>query len=148
MYMPIRVRTTHIGYHFKTEDYYVTMFVGFPCRTTCTSSCRTTAQTRESSTHVQYFAPSITQCRPNWRSGTNTWSSSSSAQCKPSPDFKRSQNHWGWRRSLRPPGPTIHLPPILTTKTCPSVPHVQFFSASMPVWSHHLPEQHFQHFIR
>lgn len=31
MYMSIRERATHIGYHFKTEDYYATMFAAFPC---------------------------------------------------------------------------------------------------------------------
>lgn len=31
MYMSIRVRATHIGYHFKTEAYYATMFAAFSC---------------------------------------------------------------------------------------------------------------------
>jgi len=34
-----------------------------------------------------------------------------------------SQNHWGWKRSLRLSCPTLHPPSMLSTKPRPSVPH-------------------------
>lgn len=62
MYMSVRVRATHIGYHFKTDGYYTTMSPGFPY------ACeRKTPQARENFTPVQYFALSIVQYRPNGR---------------------------------------------------------------------------------
>jgi len=39
--------------------------------------------------------------------------------------IKESWNHQGWKRPPRSSSPTIHLPPIFSTKPCPLVRHLK-----------------------
>ena len=45
-----------------------------------------------------------------------------------------SQNHQGWKRTLRSSSPTVHLSPIFPTKPRPSVQHVNVFEHIQGRW--------------